>query len=401
MLSASELLQRLLDRARPTEQTETIKLSFAYNRILACGLTSMISVPPLDNTAMDGFAVRSADCKLPDTTLKIAQRIAAGQVGKLLNAHEAARIFTGAPIPPGADAVVMQEDTSQEGDVVTIYKAPKPGDHVRRAGEDIQPGTNVLTPGTRLKAPELGLAASIGAIEAKVFRRLKVAIFSTGDELAEPGQALDPGQIYNSNRATLGGLLTGLGVEVLDFGVVMDTHAATVNAIQTAATQVDVIITTGGVSVGEEDHVRAAVEQLGRIDIWKVAMKPGKPVVYGRVGETDFIGLPGNPVSAFATFCLFARPFLLKRMGASQVLYRAYPVRAAFDWRKPGVRREFLRGHLVSAADGAGEVRLYPNQGSGVLTSAVWADGFVDMEIGQTALRGEWVRFIPFSELLN
>lgn len=401
MLSAAELLQELLERARPLDETETIGLADAWNRVLAEGLTSYVSVPPMDNTAMDGYAVRSHDCKQPDATLKVTQRIAAGQVGKLLHKGEAARIFTGAPVPPGADAIVMQEDTSMEGERVTVYKLPHPGDHIRRAGEDIQPGTSVLTPGTRLKGPELGLAASIGRTEAKVFRQLRVAMFSTGDELAEPGRLLKPGQIYNSNRATLKGLLTGLGLEVVDLGGVADTREATIKAIESAKRLADVILTTGGVSVGEEDHVKAAVEELGHIDIWKVAMKPGKPVVYGRVGDTDFIGLPGNPVSAFVTFCLFARPFLLKRMGASQVLYRAYPVRAAFDWNKPGKRREFLRGHVVMGEDGAGEVRLYPNQGSGVLTSAVWADGLVDIEIGQTVIRGEWVRFIPFSELME
>ncbi|MEW6133443.1 MAG: gephyrin-like molybdotransferase Glp [Pseudomonadota bacterium] len=401
MLSAAELLQELLNRARMLDESETVELSKAYNRILAKGLTSFVSVPPLDNSAMDGYAVRSRDCRQPDTRLRVTQRIAAGQVGAPLGHGEAARIFTGAPIPPHADAVVMQEDTSLEGDTVTIYKVPHPGDNIRRAGEDIRPGTDVLTPGTRLKGAELGLAAAIGATEAKVVRRLKVAMFSTGDELAEPGVPLGPGQIYNSNRATLAGLLNGLGVEVIDLGVVKDTFDATRAALEKAAKRADVILTTGGVSVGEEDHVKAAVEQLGRIDIWKVAMKPGKPVVYGRIGEADFIGLPGNPVSAFVTFCLFARPFLLKRMGASQVFYRAYPVRAAFDWPRPGTRREFLRGRMVAGMDGAAEVRLFPNQSSGVLTSAVWADGFVDIEIGQTVLRGEWVRFIPFSEVLE
>lgn len=401
MLTAAELLKELLNRARPLDEAETVELSKAYNRILAKGLTSFVSVPPLDNTAMDGYAVRSGNCHQPDSKLTVTQRIAAGQIGKPLGHGEAARIFTGAPIPPHADAVVMQEDTSLEDDTVTIYKVPHPGDNIRRAGEDIRPGTDVLTTGTRLKGAELGLAASIGCTEAKVVRKLKVAMFSTGDELAEPGSPLRPGQIYNSNRATLAGLLAGLGIEVIDLGVVKDTFDATRAALEKAAKRADVIITTGGVSVGEEDHVKAAVEQLGRIDIWKVAMKPGKPVVYGRIGEADFIGLPGNPVSAFATFCLFARPFLLKRMGASQVLYRAYPVRAAFDWPKPGNRREFLRGHLVPGLDGAGEARIYPNQGSGVLTSAVWADGFVDIEIGQTVLRGEWVRFIPFSEVVE
>jgi molybdopterin molybdotransferase len=401
MLTAAELLQELLSRARALDKTETIELSEGYNRILAAGLTSYVSVPPLDNTAMDGYAVRSKDCRLPDAELKVTQRIAAGQLGKALHKGEAARIFTGAPIPPYADAIVKQEDTSLDGDMVTIYKVPHPGDHIRRAGEDICPGTNVLTTGTRLKGAELGLAASIGCTKAKVVRRLKVAMFSTGDELAEPGHAIKPGQIYNSNRATLAGLLTGLGVKVIDLGVVKDTREATLAALEKAAEQAHVIITTGGVSVGEEDHVKAAVEQLGRIDIWKVAMKPGKPVVYGRIGNADFIGLPGNPVSAFATFCLFARPFLLKRMGASQVLYRAFPVRAAFDWPKPGGRREFLRGHLVPGVDGIGEVRIYPNQGSGVMTSAVWGDGFVDLDIGQTVIRGEWVRFIPFSEVVE
>ncbi len=401
MLSAAELLQELLNRARPLDESENIELSNAYNRILAKGLTSYVSVPPLDNSAMDGYAVRSKDCRQPDTRLSVTQRIAAGQVGELLHKGEAARIFTGAPVPPCADAVVMQEDTSLDGDMVAIYKVPHPGENIRRAGEDIRPGTDVLTPGARLKGAELGLAASIGCTEVTVVRRLKVAMFSTGDELAEPGHPLKPGQIYNSNRATLHGLLTGLGAEIIDLGVVQDTREATLAALEKGALLADVVITTGGVSVGEEDHVKAAVEQLGRIDIWKVAMKPGKPVVYGRIGEADFIGLPGNPVSAFATFCLFARPFLLKRMGATQVLYRAYPVRAAFDWGKPGKRREFLRGHLVRATDGAGEVRIYPNQSSGVLTSAVWADGFVDIDIGQTVIRGEWVRFIPFSEVLE
>jgi molybdopterin molybdotransferase len=401
MLTAAELLRELLIRARALDETETINLSDGYNRILAAGLTSYVSVPPLDNTAMDGYAVRSKDCRLPDAELTVTQRIAAGQLGKALHKGEAARIFTGAPIPTYADAIVMQEDTSLEGDKVTIYKVPHPGDHIRRAGEDIRPGTNVLTTGARLKGAELGLAASIGCTKAKVVRRLKVAMFSTGDELAEPGHAIKPGQIYNSNRATLAGLLTGLGAEVIDLGVVKDTPEATLATLEKAAGQAHVIITTGGVSVGEEDHVKAAVEQLGQIDIWKVAMKPGKPVVYGRIGNADFIGLPGNPVSAFATFCLFARPFLLKRMGASQVLYRAFPVRAAFDRPKPAARREFLRGHMVPGGDGIGEVRIFPNQGSGVMTSAVWGDGFVDLDIGQTVIRGEWVRFIPFSEVVE
>lgn len=401
MLSAHELLQALLQRAKPLQETQQVVLDAAYGRVLARSLTSFVSVPPRDNSAMDGYAVRTADCVQVPAVLRVTQRIAAGQTGGGLNPGEAARIFTGAQIPQGADAVVMQEDTEADGETIRILKAPCAGENIRRAGEDIQPGTDVLTTGTRLKAAELGLAASIGTSRVDVFRRLRVAIFSTGDELAEPGQALQPGQIYNSNRATLKALLTGLGIEVLDLGKVADSLDDTLAALQQASSQADVVMTTGGVSVGEEDHVREAVSQLGRIELWKVAMKPGKPVACGQVGQADFIGLPGNPVSAFSTFCLFARPFLLKRMGCNQVLYRAYPVRSAFDWGKMGTRREFLRGHLVPGQDGAGEVRLYPNQGSGVLTSAAWADGFVDIEIGQTVRRGDWVRFIPFAEVMD
>jgi molybdopterin molybdotransferase len=243
----------------------------------------------------------------------------------------------------------------------------------------------------------MGLAASVGLSSLPVLRRLKVACFFTGDELVTPGQPLQPGQIYNSNRYTLSGLLNGLGCELIDLGIVPDTLEATETALQGAAGMADVVITSGGVSVGEADYVKAAVEKLGTVEMWKVAMKPGKPVVYGRVGQADFIGLPGNPVSAFVTFCLFVRPFLLKRMGVAQVLYRAFPVQAGFAWNKPGTRREFLRAKIQ--ADGS--AALYPNQSSGVLTSCAWADGLIDIDVGQTVQPGDRVRFIPFSELLQ
>ena len=397
MLSATQLLENLLDRARGASETETVAISAALGRVLAAPQTSSITVPPLDNSAMDGYAVRLADVARPGVRLPVSQRIQAGTVGQPLTAGTAARIFTGAPVPLGADAVLMQEDCIAEGENVVINTLPRPGENIRRAGEDIEIGAQILAAGTRFNAAEMGLAASVGLAEVPVFKRLKVACFFTGDELVTPGAPLAPGQIYNSNRTTLTGLVNDLGCELIDLGIVPDTLEATEAALTRAAREADVIVTSGGVSVGEADYVKTAVEKLGQVEMWKVAMKPGKPVVYGQVGNADFIGLPGNPVSAFVTFCLFVRPFLLKRMGVADVLYRAFAVQADFAWIKPGTRREFLRARLQSN----GKLALFPNQGSGVLTSCAWADGLVDLEIGDTVTPGDWVRFIPFSELLK
>ncbi|HMM47530.1 MAG TPA: molybdopterin molybdotransferase MoeA [Thiobacillaceae bacterium] len=396
MLSADQLLEALLERARSLTATETVGVTSALKRVLAVTQVSPIAVPPLDNSAMDGYALRVADVPSAGVRLPVAQRIPAGAVGEPLAAGTAARIFTGAPVPPGADAVLMQEDCAAEGDTVVVHKLPHPGENIRRAGEDIAVGAEVLPAGTRIGPAEMGLAASIGLPELPVFKQLKVACFFTGDELVAPGIPLKPGQIYNSNRYTLHGLLNDLGCELIDFGIVPDTLEATEAAISGAASIADVVITSGGVSVGESDFVRAAVERLGSIEIWKAAMKPGKPIAYGRVGDADFIGLPGNPVSALVTFGLFARPFLLARMGASRTLYRAFRMQADFAWPKPGTRREFLRARIQPD----GRLGLFPNQGSGVLTSCAWADGLVDVEIGHTVAPGDWVRFIPFTELL-
>src|SRR5512139_3399724 len=396
MLSADQLLDALLERAHGVTASETVAVSAALGRVLAAPQTSAITVPPADNSAMDGYAVRVADVSAAGVRLPVSQRILAGSVGETLTPGTAARIFTGAPLPPGADAVLMQEYCAAEDGDVVIHALPRPGENIRRAGEDIVAGADILAAGTRIGAAEMGLAASVGLAELPVFRKLRVACFFTGDELVTPGTPLAPGQIYNSNRYTLTGLVNGLGCELVDLGIVPDTLEATEAALARAAREADVVITSGGVSVGEADYVKAAVEKLGRVEMWKVAMKPGKPFVYGRVGDTDFIGLPGNPVSAFVTFCLFVRPFLQKRMGAADVLYRAFAVQADFAWVKPGARREFLRAQLQPN----GKLALFANQSSGVLTSCAWADGLVDLAIGQTVQPGDWVRFIPFSELL-
>ena len=401
LMSVEDALAVMLRGAHPVTDIEMVATMDAAGRVLAGPVTSTLEVPPLDNTAMDGYAVRAADCASGEARLRVSQRIPAGAVGKPLEAGTAARIFTGAPIPPGADAVVPQEQTEADGDFVVVRHAPIAGEWIRRAGEDIRSGATILEAGTRMRAQEIGLAASVGLAKLPVRRRVRAALFSTGNELVMPGQPLPPGAIYNSNRFTLTGLLRALGCDVVDLGIVPDSLAATREAIRSAANAADIIVTCGGVSVGEEDHLKPAVEAEGRLDMWRVALKPGRPLAFGAVrrgdgSEASVLGLPGNPVSSFVTFVLLVRPFILTVAGMTRLAPHAYPMRADFDWPRPDARREFLRARINEQ----GGLDVFANQSSGVLTSTVWGDGLVDNPGKHAIARGDIVRFLPFAELL-
>ena len=397
LLSVDEALKTLLAGARPVRESEEVPTMAAANRILAQAQTSTMDVPPMDNSAMDGYAVRLSDLNAPGKKLKVAQRIPAGSVGKPLEAGTAARIFTGAPVPPGADAIVMQEFTEADKEEIRIKTTPKPGEWIRRTGSDIRKGGTVLSAGKRLLPQDIGLAASVGIKTLPVLRRVRLGLFFTGDELVMPGDPLPPGRIYNSNRFTLNGLANTFGCEVRDYGIVPDKLDATREVLRRAAAENDVIVTSGGVSVGDEDHVKPAVEAEGSLLMWKISMKPGRPLAFGKVGNASFIGLPGNPVSSFVTFLIFVRPFLLKTQGATDVAPRAIDARADFDWPEPDARREFLRVKW----NAQGGLELYPTQDSAVLTSTAWADGLVDNPAQHPIRKGERVRFLPYSELFR
>ena len=399
--AADDALAELLAHAQPLAGSETVSTFDADGRVLAQDCVSALQVPPQDNSSMDGYAVRSNEVADEGVSMPVSQRIAAGAQPEPLVPGSAARIFTGAQVPPGADAIVMQEDCellSEQG--VRINRVPAPGQWIRRAGEDVTRGAVVLTSGQRLGPADIGLAANIGLARLQVARRPRVALFSTGDELVMPGavppEQMKPGTIYNSNRFFLRALLLRLGCELTDLGVVPDRRDATIEALRTASRDHDLILTSGGVSVGEEDHIKPAVETLGRLDFWQIAMKPGKPFAYGKVANAHFIGLPGNPVSSFVTFVLLVRPFLLKLQGATRLAAPGAPMTAHFDWRGDK-RREFLR--VRRNADGG--IDLFPNQSSGVLTSASWADGLVDNPAGRAIARGDAVRFLPLAELVQ
>ncbi len=401
-LTKQEAIDFLLSRVEPIAATETIPLEAGLERVLASALMSQIDVPGWDNSAMDGYASRHADLTEHGGNLTVAQRIPAGTTGTPLAPGTAARIFTGAPVPDGTDTVVIQEICERTGDQVQIPLDCHTDANIRRVGEDIRTGAEVIGVGTRLAPQHLGLAASVGIAELVVYRRLRVAILASGDELVPPGQPLGPGQIYNSNRFVLRGLLESLGCEVVDLGIVADTLEATMAALSQGADSADLIVASGGVSVGEEDHLKPAVERLGSLDLWSIAMRPGKPVAFGRIGDTPFFGSPGNPVSLFVSFCLFARPLVLRMQGvAGDLSPRTLKVRAAFDWTKPDKRTEFHRARLQSGEDGAPELAVYPSRSSAVLSSVAWADGLVEIASGQVIQPGDPVDFIPFTSLFQ
>ena len=401
MLTYEQALEKLLAAAQPVEEVRRVPLLAAAGRVLAVAQQSTVAVPPLDNSAMDGYAVRSADVTAAGTCLPVSQRIPAGTVGVTLQPGTAARIFTGAPIPAGADAVIMQELCAHGEGGVVINHVPHAGENLRRAGEDIGVGDQILPAGLKLRPQDIALAASAGLPELPVYRRLRVGMFFTGDELVQPGEPLPPGAIYNSNRYALRTLLEGMGCEVRDLGAVEDRLDATCDALRRAAADNDLVITSGGVSVGEEDHVKPAVEAEGELDMWKIAIKPGKPLAFGKIrkegGHAWFIGLPGNPVAAFVTCLMMVRPFVMRLQGIAQVAPRILNLPCASAWNKPdGARLEFLRGRINEA----GAIELYRNQGSAVATSLCWSDGLILNPPGNCIAAGDTVHFISFAELL-
>jgi molybdopterin molybdotransferase len=404
LLTLDEALGRLLGAVAPlpSSQAQALSTFDALGRVLALEVRSALDVPPADNTSMDGYALRCADVPAPGTVLPVSQRIPAGVVGLPLALGSAARVFTGAQVPAGADAVVMQEQCEALPEGVRVDCLPEPGQWIRRRGEDVSSGSVVLPAGTRLTPQALGLAASVGAASLTVARRPRVALFSTGDELVMPGEPLKPGAIYNSNRYTLRALIQAMGCDCIDLGIVPDRLDATRHALREAAQGADLIVTSGGVSVGEEDHLRPAVQAEGRIELWQIAIKPGKPFAFGAVrrddgSEAHFVGLPGNPVSSFVTFLVMVRPLLLRLQGATALAPRPTRMRADFDWPRADKRREFLRVRRNEA----GGLDLFANQSSGVLTSAVWGDGLVDNPAGQAIRSGDGVAFLSFAELMS
>ena len=402
----AQLLASLEGQQLGTQWVSTMQ---ADGRVLAQDVTSQLQVPPQDNSSMDGYAIKVADLAASNGIFPVSQRIPAGTNPQALLPGTAARIFTGAPIPFGADAVIMQEDcvelpaSNPQDSVLRIQVNQKPsiGQWIRRSGEDVSKGELVLTTGQRLGPAELGMAASLGLAKLCVACKPRVALFSTGDELVMPGdidpQAMPAGAIYNSNRFFLNSLLLRLGCDVTDFGIIPDQREATVEALRLAAESNDLVLTSGGVSVGEEDHVKPAVQSLGQLDLWQIAIKPGKPFAHGRIGACHFIGLPGNPVSSFVTFLVLVRPFLQRLQGVRQVPLQSTSMRADFDWPRPDKRQEFLRVRR----NAQGGLDLFPNQSSGVLSSVVWGDGLVDNPAGQSIRHGDQVPFVAFNDLFG
>ncbi len=398
--SVEQARAALLAEALPLARTETLELGHCLGRVLSRDLGSPLDVPGFDNSAMDGYALAQPPEEPERRRFPVTQHVAAGGIAEPLAPGCAARILTGAPVPPGTTAVVRQEDVRPEPGWIQVSVLPAPGDNIRARGHDVARGGQVLEAGQRLGPQHIALAAAVGLDRLPLFGRLRVGTFFTGDELVEPGQALRPGQIHNSNRYAVTSLLAGLGCEIRDAGNVRDRLDATCQVLSSLAEDCDLILTTGGVSVGDADHVKPAVERLGQLALWRVAMRPGKPVAFGRVGEALFLGLPGNPVAVFVTFLLLARPLILRLQGASEVLPDCYPVRSGFHWPVGSERREYLRVRLERSGPEP-VARLFDRQGSSVISSTVWADGLVEVPEGGTVTLGDPVSYTPFAGLLS
>ncbi len=394
-----EALTRLLADMEVVAGTETVAIKRSLNRVLAAAVDAPISVPGYDNSGMDGYALDSTAPQ--DVPLRVSQRIAAGSEGEALAKGTVARIFTGAPLPPGADAVVMQENCVRDGDELRILQRVAAGENVRRAGSDVQRGARLFEAGHRLRAPDVGMLAGVGMAWVEVRAPLRVALLTTGNELVRPGQVLAPGQIYNSNFYTLRALLRSLGHEILDCGIVPDSLAATEEALRAAAENTDCIISSGGVSAGEEDHVRHALERAGELTLWKLAIKPGKPFACGRIAGKPFFGLPGNPVSAIVNFALIVKP-CLERLGGVRVEPPIpWKLPAGFTLPESGVRQEYLRVRVDRESEGMPALRLTGNQGSGILSSVSHCDGLAVVPPHTAVSVGDWLRFIPLSEIVG
>lgn len=391
MHSIEEALEILLTNTHKPTKTILVPIHQSLGMTLAKDITSTINIPPKDSSAMDGYAFNLAD--FDKQPLPISTKICAGDNSPRLVSSSAARIFTGGQIPLGANVVVMQEDCNENNNKVEIFNKPELNQHIRKRGDDIKKGEIVLKKGEKIRAQTIGLLSSLGLQKILVYQTLKVGIFTTGNEVINPGKAKKSTQIYNSNRGTLLGLLIDMGIPIIDLGIIKDDLNDTKNILKSASEKADVIISSGGVSVGQEDYIKDGLADLGQLIMHKVRMKPGKPIAFGKIKQTFFLGLPGNPVSVFAVFNLFVRPFLAKLMGDEYYSQVDYILCADFNWNKSGNRREYLR-----AKQYGNKVNIYPNQSSGVLSSVHWADGFAVVKEGETVKKGDKITFIPFSQ---
>ena len=402
LMSADDALSFLIDSASVTAMTEAVSLDDSLGRILASDIHSTINVPGFDNSAMDGYTIALNDNQVAQENLSfdVVDRIAAGSTGNDLMVGNAARIFTGAPIPNGANTVVMQEECtlSEDKSQITVKRAINLNENIRPTGNDILKDNVILSSGRQIKPQDISLAASVGVGELVVFKKIKVGVFFTGDELVEPGNPLTPGKIYNSNRYALVALLKQVGCDVINLGNIEDKLDATCEALEALESQCDLIMTTGGVSVGEEDHVKPAVEKLGELNLWKIRMKPGKPLAYGKVKQTPFIGLPGNPVSSFVTFCIFSLPFIKKMQGNSNYESKILKVKTNFDCKRAKPRREYARVRIDHSTE-TPLANLFPKQGSDVMSSVVWADGIIEIPENTTFETGTILNYYSMSEL--